>query len=80
MLEEIKDLELEIEQIQVLSFNFNRIYIYWFVQNAHGLEIQSHKDEFERQLRALRERVESEENANQKLQDELKIIHNGAIR
>ena len=59
LMKDIQDLENELEDAQV----------------AHNEEIEAQKLEFERQLRALRERVEHEENSKKKLQEELQTIH-----
>uniref|UniRef100_A0A914YWD5 Uncharacterized protein n=1 Tax=Panagrolaimus superbus TaxID=310955 RepID=A0A914YWD5_9BILA len=59
LLREIQDLENELEDVQV----------------NHSEEIEAQRLEYERQLRALKERVEHEENGRKKLQEELHTIH-----
>uniref|UniRef100_A0AC35G4X1 Uncharacterized protein n=1 Tax=Panagrolaimus sp. PS1159 TaxID=55785 RepID=A0AC35G4X1_9BILA len=59
LLREIQDLENELEDVQM----------------NHNDEIEAQKLEFERQLRALKERVEHEETGRKKLQEELQTIY-----
>ncbi|KAI6202968.1 hypothetical protein M3Y94_00502300 [Aphelenchoides besseyi] len=59
LLQDIRELENEIEEIQ----------------HSHGCEMENQRAEFERQLKVLRERVEIEENAKRRLQEEMQTAN-----
>ncbi|KAI6233012.1 hypothetical protein M3Y99_00962100 [Aphelenchoides fujianensis] len=59
LVREIRDLEAEIEDIQ----------------HSHSREMDDQRSDFERQLRTLRERIEVEEGAKQRLQEELQNVN-----